>query len=99
MTNRNWKKTLIKSNRNIRDAIKTLEIAELQVLLVVDDNNKLKGTLTDGDIRRAILKGADINSKIGKYIKRKPFYLRNKNFSKNNKNKKAIVQEAIRKIK
>ena len=64
MTNRNWKKTLIKSNRNIRDAIKTLEIAELQVLLVVDDNNKFKGTVTDGDIRRGLIKGLTLETKI-----------------------------------
>lgn len=90
---------LIELNQDIKYSLIKLEKNLEKCLVVVNSKNILKGTLTDGDIRRAILKGADTNSKIGKYIKRKPFYLRNKNFSKNNKNKKAIVQEAIRKIK
>ena len=40
MTAKNWKKTLIKKDKKIKDAIKSLELAELQVLLVVDKKNK-----------------------------------------------------------
>ena len=63
------KNLLIKPNLNIKNALKQMTEAGEKCLVVVNSNNILKGTLTDGDIRRAILRGADINSKIGKYIK------------------------------
>ena len=34
--------------------------------MVVSDKNKLLGTLTDGDIRRALLQGAGLKDKISK---------------------------------
>ena len=64
MTTKNWKKTLIKKDKKIKDAIKSLELAELQVLLVVDKKNKFLGTLTDGDIRRGLIKGLDLDTEI-----------------------------------
>jgi len=45
-------------------------------LLVMDENNMLLGTLTDGDLRRSILKGVDHNSSIQVSCKRDPFVLR-----------------------
>ena len=41
-----------------------------------DKNNILKGTLTDGDVRRALLVGADINSSIKKYIRKNPYFIK-----------------------
>lgn|SRR5574344_748827 len=46
------------------------------VLFVMDKNNCMKGTLTDGDIRRAILKGVDIHSFISYAMNRDFNYLR-----------------------
>ena len=70
------KNYLLHINKSIRESLFQLEKNNEKCLLVVDSNNVLKGTLTDGDIRRAILNGADINSKIKKYIKKKPYYLK-----------------------
>jgi dTDP-glucose pyrophosphorylase len=50
-----WKNTLIKPNATIREAIGVLDNTSLQVCLVADDENRLLGTITDGDVRRAIL--------------------------------------------
>ena len=44
----------------IRDAMKTLDKTAEKCLLVVDDNKKLLGTLTDGDLRRSVLAGVKI---------------------------------------
>ena len=49
--------------------------------LFVVKKNKLQGTLTDGDIRRALLKGKSIDSTVDKFMFRTPFVLVNKNFS------------------
>ena len=36
----------------------------MQIALVVDDNKKLVGTITDGDIRRALLNGSNMDDSV-----------------------------------
>ncbi len=57
-----WRKTMLSPNRLIRDAIANLNESGLQIVLVVDDSAKLQGTVTDGDIRRGLLSGVQIDS-------------------------------------
>ena len=54
----------VKPNITIRQAMKTLDKTAEKCLLVIDDNNKLLGTLTDGDLRRGILSGMNFSEKI-----------------------------------
>ncbi len=49
---------------SIIEALKKLNQVATKVLLVVDENKKLLGTVTDGDIRRYILKTGKIEGKI-----------------------------------
>ncbi|MBZ4666106.1 nucleotidyltransferase family protein [Mahella sp.] len=56
------KKACISTNATIREAIEVIDKSALEIALVVDDEFKLLGMATDGDIRRAILRGADINA-------------------------------------
>lgn len=63
----NFQTILINKSQTIIDAIARLnEISELsrRILFVTDDNNSVIGSLTDGDIRRAILKNKDLNQKL-----------------------------------
>ncbi|MSO54338.1 MAG: CBS domain-containing protein [Rhodospirillales bacterium] len=69
---RPWQKTLVRPNESIRSAIQSLDIAALQIVLVVNDEGQLLGTVTDGDVRRAILKGIDINSSVTSIMNRLP---------------------------
>ena len=62
------------STSSIKDCIKLLNKLELKILFIMDENNKLVGTLTDGDIRRAILNGNELSDSILKAM--------NKNFIK-----------------
>ncbi|MDY0123317.1 nucleotidyltransferase family protein [Sulfurimonas sp.] len=64
----------IKLNKNstIKEALKIIDSGAMQIALVVDEDNKLIGTLTDGDIRRGLLKGLDLNSSIETIIFRTP---------------------------
>lgn len=66
-------KILCKQKLSIRDALKCLEINKLKIILVCADNNpkKIIGTLTDGDIRRAIINSNSLNSSINKFINKK----------------------------
>lgn len=59
-------------NATIKEALKIIDEAALQIALVVDNDDKLIGTLTDGDIRRGLLKGLDLNNSIETIIFRTP---------------------------
>lgn len=64
----------IKLNKNstIKEALKIIDSGAMQIALVVEDNDKLIGTLTDGDIRRGLLKGLDLDSSIETIIFKTP---------------------------
>ena len=72
---KDFRKLTINPNVSISDAMKYLNIAPLKCLIVIDDGKKLIGTLTDGDIRRAILSGAVFSEPIEKYFCKKPTVL------------------------
>jgi dTDP-glucose pyrophosphorylase/CBS domain-containing protein len=71
------KNYLLNLNHKIKEALLRLEKNNGKCLIVVDKDNLLKGTITDGDVRRALLIGADINSSIKKYIRTKPYFIKN----------------------
>lgn len=65
-------KFFLSPNSKIKDAIKSLSESTLQIVLVVNKDNKLIGTITDGDIRRGFLSGLRINQSIKKVINTRP---------------------------
>jgi len=67
-----WRKTLARENSTILEVIRNLEQSGLQIVLVVSDDGVLIGTLTDGDIRRGLLRNMDMNSSIDSLIYRSP---------------------------
>lgn len=50
-----WKKILIKADQPIRDALQLIDSESLRIALVVDDELRLLGVVTDGDVRRGLL--------------------------------------------
>ena len=58
------KKLLIKSNKTIKKALDQISKTGHKSLVVVDKNNKLLGTLSDGDLRRSILKNINLLNNI-----------------------------------
>jgi dTDP-glucose pyrophosphorylase len=65
-----WKQTLLLANSSIREAAQSLERSGLQIVLVVDTQGVLVGTVTDGDIRRGLLRGLDLGSSIDRILHR-----------------------------
>jgi len=55
-------------NATVREALLALQRSATQVVLVVDDERRLLGILTDGDLRRAFLEGATVNSPVHAYL-------------------------------
>lgn len=59
-----FQKILIDKNSTVKDAMKQLDTTAEKILFVVGQNNKLVGSLTDGDIRRWILKDGSLSELI-----------------------------------
>ena len=69
------KNLLIKPSVTIKDALKQFGKAGKGCLIVVDEKDKLLGTITDGDVRRVILKGKLLNDNINNIYEKKPISL------------------------
>ena len=65
----------VQENITIREAMKVLEKTSEKCILVVDKNKKLLGTLTDGDLRRSILRGAKFSEDISTSYNLEPTHL------------------------
>lgn len=61
---RDWKKVLISPTTPIINAIEIIDAVATGIVLVVDDDGRLLGTVTDGDIRRAILRGVRLEEPV-----------------------------------
>jgi len=59
---KDWKEIILKRSDSLETAISILHNGGLRVALVTDEKNKLMGTITDGDIRRALLKHLPMTS-------------------------------------
>lgn len=59
-----WKNSIISPTTTLRDVIAALDKSALQISLVVDENHRLLGTITDGDIRRALLRGQHLEASV-----------------------------------
>jgi len=57
-------------NARIREALELLDRSGVGVALVVDDDDVLLGLLTDGDLRRALLGGASLESPVDTFVVR-----------------------------
>ena len=68
----NWRDALVSSSTSLRQTIEAITNGNLQIALVVDANNKLLGTVTDGDIRKAILAGKDLDITAEEAMRREP---------------------------
>jgi dTDP-glucose pyrophosphorylase len=65
-----WRRAVLPSNANIRQAIHNLNQVAVKIVLVGNEAGELEGTISDGDIRRGLLKGLDLDSPIASIIHR-----------------------------
>jgi Nucleoside-diphosphate-sugar pyrophosphorylase involved in lipopolysaccharide biosynthesis/translation initiation factor 2B, gamma/epsilon subunits (eIF-2Bgamma/eIF-2Bepsilon) len=68
-----WRSCLLPIGSTMQQAIKCLDNSGLQIALVVDANERLIGTLTDGDIRRGLLRNMTIESPVASIVHRDAF--------------------------
>ncbi|HEY8963359.1 MAG TPA: nucleotidyltransferase family protein [Alphaproteobacteria bacterium] len=65
-------KLMLHPAQTMRDAVARIQINDVKILLVVDANNKLMGTVTDGDIRRALLQGQELSTPVRQIMNETP---------------------------
>ncbi len=73
----------------IKEAMQVIDKGAMKIAVVVDAHDRLIGILTDGDIRRGILKGIDLHESIDPIIQRDPIvcYI--------NESKEEILQKSL----
>lgn len=71
----NIDKLLVYMECSIKQALEVLDAGSKGIILIVDKEKKLIGTITDGDIRRAILKGMSIEESVGEVVHYNPIYV------------------------
>jgi len=67
-----WKGILLNPLDTLKTAIQILHSGGLRIALVVDSNNKLLGTVTDGDIRRSLIKHVTMDCAIKEVMNDSP---------------------------
>lgn len=67
-----WTKCLTAETATLADAIRSLNDSGLQIVLVVSPQGRLTGTVTDGDIRRGLMRGLTLESPIDAVLQREP---------------------------
>ena len=67
-----WRRAVLPADATLQQAIRNLDESALQIALVVSTEGTLLGTITDGDIRRALLRGLELGSSIGTIMQREP---------------------------
>jgi dTDP-glucose pyrophosphorylase len=75
---KNWQNTLIGPTLTLRDALQTINDAGCQMALVVDSELRLLGTLSDGDVRRALLRGGTLDTPVSEAMHITPTVMRNR---------------------
>jgi dTDP-glucose pyrophosphorylase len=59
---RNWRDTVVSADTPLRETLANLSRTGAQIALVLDNSGKLQGVVTDGDVRKAILAGIEVDS-------------------------------------
>ncbi len=81
----------ISPNTAIRKALEVIDQGAMKIALIVDDEQKLIGTLSDGDIRRGLLSGLGMEDSI------ETIYNQNPNVCGVNDSKEKVIQTAVSK--
>jgi dTDP-glucose pyrophosphorylase len=69
---KNWTKILLKPNDTLETTIQVLHAGGKRIALVVDENRKLLGTVTDGDIRLALIKNIGMDCSVHEVMNSSP---------------------------
>ena len=86
-----YKDILLTKDSTIKEALRVIDKGAMRIAIVLDSDDKVIGTLSDGDIRRGLLNGLTLESSI------ENLYFKEPTIANINDAKEIIVQKAIRK--
>jgi hypothetical protein len=69
---KSWRKAIVGTQATVGEAIAAIESGSIQVALVLDGANRLLGIVTDGDIRRGLLRGIPLSGLATDVMNRAP---------------------------
>lgn len=69
-TDQRWRQAILSENSTIAQAIRNLDQLAIKIVMLTNSADVLQGTVSDGDIRRGLLKGMDLNSPLTGVIHR-----------------------------
>ncbi len=61
---KNFERLFVNSDATLRDGISIIENGQLKIALVINDNKELIGILSDGDVRRGLLKNVSLDDSV-----------------------------------
>lgn len=71
----NWRRIVVPADMTVIDAMKIIDKAGTQFVMVMDSSDKLLGVVTDGDVRRGILNNVPLQSPVSDVMNKNPRYL------------------------
>lgn len=72
MEQKKWENCVIKPESSIRDAMRVMNQCSFQIVFVVDKENRLLGAVTDGDIRRSLLRDFEVSAPVREIMNPNP---------------------------
>lgn len=63
-----WKQTVLTTKASIQDVLKNLNKTGARITLIVNSKKEFQGTISDGDIRRGLINGLQLNSSVKKIM-------------------------------
>jgi len=67
-----WKEVILKQTDTMQSAIEVLNTKSPRIVMVVDDEERMVGTVTDGDIRRGLLEHLPLDATISDFMFKEP---------------------------
>ena len=83
---KDFKKLLIKPSRNIASGLRQMVEVGEKILFITDSNGTLLGTVTDGDIRRWLLKNNKLTENLELVMNKKPVFIKKGTSIENTRN-------------
>jgi dTDP-glucose pyrophosphorylase len=65
-----WRNAILSAKANLREVIDCMNRSSLKIVLVVDNEDEIQGTISDGDIRRGLLRGLSLDDPIDSIVHR-----------------------------
>ncbi|ABC45760.1 nucleotidyltransferase family protein [Salinibacter ruber] len=72
----NWREIAVRPDESIRETLEVIDEGAVQIAIVADGHDHLQGIVTDGDIRRGILKDLDLGAPVASVMNEDPITAR-----------------------